>query len=178
VTSTPARLVDAAIEVLLREGARHLTLAAVARYAGVSKGGLLYHFPTKQALVAGMVERLVSQFDAALAAAGDSPGAATRAYLAATVRPVADDLTTADRASAALFAAALVDPDALVPLRDKWRVWQRRLEADGIDPALATAVRLAVDGWWLARLVDLAPPDAALHERVYGVLTDLIGRSA
>jgi AcrR family transcriptional regulator len=174
MVSTPERLVDAAIEVLLRDGARALTLAAVARSAGVSKGGLLYHFPSKPALVAGMVERLVSQFDAALAEAGDAPGAATRAYLAATVRPVADDLTTADRASAALFAAALVDPDALAPLRDKWQAWQARLEADGIDPARATAVRLAVDGWWLARLVGLAPPGPDLHRRVYAQLVDLV----
>jgi Tetracyclin repressor-like, C-terminal domain len=48
------------------------------------------------------------------------------------------------------------------------------LENDGIDPAVATAVRLAVDGWWLARLVDLAPPAPGLHERVFAVLADLI----
>ncbi|MFD0884645.1 TetR/AcrR family transcriptional regulator, partial [Streptosporangium algeriense] len=67
--SSKDRLLDAAAEVLLTEGAGSLTLEAVARRAGVSKGGLFYHFPTKQALVAGMVERLVGAFDAALAGA-------------------------------------------------------------------------------------------------------------
>ncbi|HEV7961714.1 MAG TPA: TetR/AcrR family transcriptional regulator [Actinoplanes sp.] len=175
MTETRSRLLDAATDVLLRDGARSLTLDAVAKQAQVSKGGLLYHFPTKQALVAGMVDRLVGHFDAALAEAGDEPGAATRTYLTSTVeqRPTAAG-AAADRATAALFAASIVEAAALAPLREIYRAWQRRLENDGIDPAVATAVRLAVDGWWLSRLVDLAPPENGLHERVYVLLTDLI----
>jgi AcrR family transcriptional regulator len=177
MADTRNRLLDAATEVLLRDGAQALTLEAVAGEARVSKGGLFYHFPTKQALVAGMVDRLVLQFDTALAEAGDEPGAATRVYLEATIqeRPTAAGVA-ADRTTAALFAAALVEPEALTPLRETYRAWQRRLEHDGIDPALATTVRLAVDGWWLARLVNLAPPAPDLHERVYALLNDLIGR--
>jgi AcrR family transcriptional regulator len=175
MTDTRTRLLDAATQVLLRDGAQALTLESVAKEAKVSKGGLLYHFANKQALVAGMVAQLVRQFDAAIRDAGDEPGAATRAYLAATVAatPTAAG-AAADRTAAALFAAALVDPDALIPLREVYQRWQRRLEHDGIDPARATAVRLAVDGWWLARLVDLAPPPPGLHEQVYALLVDLI----
>ena len=181
MADTRNRLLDAATEVLLRDGAQALTLEAVARQAQVSKGGLLYHFPSKQALVAGMVQRLVGQFDDALARAGDEPGAATRVYLAATVSPHhtaagAQAGAQADRASAALLAAALVEPDALGPLRDVYRAWQKRLDQDGIDPAVATAVRLAVDGWWLARLLDLEPPGKGRHEDVFRVLSTLIGR--
>nr|WP_277349799.1 TetR/AcrR family transcriptional regulator [Planosporangium thailandense] len=169
---------DAATDVLLRDGAQALTLDAVARQAQVSKGGLLYHFPSKQALVAGMVDRLVGHFDAALTAAGETPGAATRVYLQASVEPRNTATgAAADRATAALFAASIVDPDALRPLREVYQAWQRRLENDGIDPAVATAVRLAVDGWWLSRLVDLAPPAPGLHERVYVLLTNLIDGS-
>jgi AcrR family transcriptional regulator len=177
VTETRARLLDAAAEVLLRDGAQSLTLEAVAKQARVSKGGLLYHFPSKQALIAGMVDRLVGHFDAALAEAGDEPGAATRVYLAATMeqRPTAAG-AAADRTTAALFAASIVEPDALAPLREVYRAWQQRLETDGIDPAVATAVRLAVDGWWVSRLIDLAPPENALHERVYALLMNLIDR--
>lgn len=172
MTDTRDRLLDAATDVLLRDGAQALTLDAVAKQAKVSKGGLLYHFPSKQALIAGMVDRLVGHFDAALTAAGAEPGAATRVYLAASVGP--RHTAAADRATAALFAASIVDPDALRPLREIYQAWQRRLENDGIDPAVATAVRLAVDGWWLSRLVDLAPPDPGLHERVYALLTRLV----
>jgi Transcriptional regulator len=37
-----------------------MTLEAVAARANVSKGGLLYHFPSKDALVLGMVSRIAS----------------------------------------------------------------------------------------------------------------------
>ena len=50
-------LVDAFCDLVLDEGDRAATLAAVAAQAGVSKGGLLYHFPSKQALVEGLCER-------------------------------------------------------------------------------------------------------------------------
>lgn len=164
---------------MLTGGAQALTLDAVAAAAGVSKGGLLYHFPGKQALVAGMVERLVGRFDDALRDAGDSPGAATRAYLEATIAPEASRAgAAADAVTAALFAAALVDPLALAPLREVYGRWQARLADDGIDPAAATAVRLAVDGWWLARLVGLAPPAAGLHEQVRDLLLSLTERDA
>lgn len=177
MADTRTRLIDAATEVLLRDGAQALTLDAVAKQAQVSKGGLLYHFPSKQALVGGMVQRLVGQFDDALARAGDEPGAATRVYLTATVSPHHTAAgARADRASAALLAAALVEPDALGPLRDIYRAWQKRLDQDGIDPAVATAVRLAVDGWWLARLLDLEPPGKGRHEDVFRVLSKLIGK--
>ena len=41
----------------LTSGAVHLTLDAVAERAGVSKGGLLYHFPSKESLLQAMVDR-------------------------------------------------------------------------------------------------------------------------
>jgi AcrR family transcriptional regulator len=179
VADTRERLLDAASQVLLGSGADQLTLAAVAAEAGVSKGGLFYHFPTKQALVAGLVERLCGRFDTAVATAGDAPGAATRAYLDNTVPPAPPGRdggagAAEDRVTAAVLAGLVVDPEALIPLRAAYARWQQRLVTDGIDPAVAVAVRLAVDGWWLARLLDLAAPDDALHEPVRRVLTDLI----
>lgn len=174
MTETKDRLLDAATEVLLQHGAQNLTLAAVAEQAGVSKGGLLYHFPSKQALAAGMVARFVEQCDTALMGAGDEPGAAARGYLRATIAERADVAGAGgDRVTAALFAGALVDPETLQPLRERYTAWQQRLENDGIDPAKSTIVRLAVDGWWLAQVAGLAPPAAELHERVFAELIAL-----
>ena len=57
-------LLDAAEALLSEQGGRGLTLSAVAERAGVSKGGLLYHFPSKEALVQGLVGRVIEEFDA------------------------------------------------------------------------------------------------------------------
>ena len=72
-TSGPARaaatqLLDAAIDVIRRDGARALTLDAVAAEAGVSKGGLLYHFASKRALIDGLLERWLDDFEAGFGA--------------------------------------------------------------------------------------------------------------
>jgi len=51
------RVIDAAEQVVIEAGAGHLTFEAVASKAGVSRGGLLYHFPDKKALLRGMLDR-------------------------------------------------------------------------------------------------------------------------
>ena len=68
--NTRERILFGAEEVVLRDGVAHLTLEAAASEAGISKGGVLYHFPTRAALVAAMVQRLSSVFDADLERAG------------------------------------------------------------------------------------------------------------
>src|SRR3954471_16318681 len=79
-------LLDAAEALLAEQGAQGLTLAAVADRAGVSKGGLLYHFASKEALISGMIERLVEDFDALVEA--QRQDSYTKAYLEATIAAI------------------------------------------------------------------------------------------
>lgn len=148
-----------ASKIVLREGAASLTLDALAVEAGVSKGGVLYHFPSKERLLASMVEALVAGFERGLGTS-DEPGAFSRAYLQATAR--ADDHSL----SAGLLASIAQHPETLAPLRERYRAWNERLRDDGIDEADAMLVRLAADGLWLADLLDLAPPKKRLRARV------------
>lgn len=52
------RVLDAFEEILINEGERFATLDATAKRAEVSKGGLLYHFSTKEDLAGAMIARL------------------------------------------------------------------------------------------------------------------------
>lgn len=166
-TSVRDRLLNAAERVVGRDGVSNMTLEAVAREAGVSKGGLLYHFRSKAALVSAIVERLGTrcQADQALALAedSDSPGAFTRAYLAARSEPPRPE---EEPVLTALLAAAGTDPQYLEPIRQRCNEWQARLEADGIDPVTATVVRLAIDGLCLCRLMGLPVPVGEMRQRV------------
>jgi AcrR family transcriptional regulator len=158
---TRRRIVDAAEEVVLRHGVARLTLDAAAAQAGLSKGGVLYHFASRDALVAGMVERVIDQFDRDLEAATEdagTPGSFTRAYLRATLAPGGPERSREDRLGAALIAAMAAEPELLAPLRRAFDGWQSRIQDDGIDPARATALRLAADGLWLSELFGLAAP--------------------
>lgn len=66
-------VLDAFEELLIAEGERAATIEATARIAGVSKGGLLYHFGSKDALEAGLVERLDELVTADIDAMSSSP---------------------------------------------------------------------------------------------------------
>jgi AcrR family transcriptional regulator len=72
------RLLEAAREVVARDGLEGLTLRAIARHAGVSHGAPLRHFPSLAALLAACsargFEQLVAAVDAAVEAR-DQPAA-------------------------------------------------------------------------------------------------------
>lgn len=176
--SVPDRLLNAAEQVVTRDGVSNLTLEAVAREAGVSKGGLLYHFPTKSALVTAIVERLATRCEAGQALSveqdAQTPGAFTRAYLQARKEPLDPQEVPFH---CALLAAAGTDSQYLDPFRKRIAQWQDRLQADGIDPEIATIVRLAIDGLAFATMLGLSPPNPELRQKVIDRLIELISQN-
>jgi AcrR family transcriptional regulator len=171
--ATRKLILMAANRVVRRDGVAHLTIDAVAREAGLSKGGVLYHFPSKEALIGGMVGSLLEGFTRDLSRATaqeeDGPGRWMRAYIRAscTSDPEEAEITTS------LLAAIGTNPQLLEPFQRQYRQWQERAEQDGLPPALATLLRLAADGLWLADLFGLAPPEGALREQVIQALLQL-----
>ncbi len=176
MTETRMLLLNAAAQIVRRAGSLNLTLDAVAREAGVSKGGLLYHFPNKEALVAGLIGHELDGGDRLLGELYGrdtvTPGRWARAYSALTLNgdPSQDDSTSG--VGAGLFAAVALNPELLEPVRERYAQWQAAAEADGLEPGLGTLLRLAMDGLWLADLLNLAPPDAQRRQ----TLAALVGR--
>ena len=173
---TRRRLLAAAERLVLRDGGASLTIEAVAREAGVSKGGLLYHFPSKRALLSGMVEHMaIDRFEKDLESRRggrpEVPGGWVRAYVEATFEPDDEERNLAMRSG--LLAAAANDPSLLAPLRERYGAFQEQAENDGIEPAVATVARLAADGLWFLELLDLPAVSGELRERVVGVLRDM-----
>ncbi|MBN6053460.1 TetR family transcriptional regulator [Nonomuraea sp. RK-328] len=145
-------LLDAAEDLLCDQGSAAITLSAVAERAGVSKGGLLYHFNTKEALIKGMVERLIDEFDQLLAA---QPGDTyTERYLMATLAAVRSGRlrrwAVVTGASGNLFL--------LAPLREAMARWHREGLGEEPDPLGSQVVRLACEGLW-----DVASHDPELN---------------
>lgn len=156
-----------------------MRLDAVAVEAGVSKGGLLHHFPSKRALIQGVVERLADRFEAVLPGPDAPAGAFALAWLDASIpaESPAGDTSGADQVPVALLAAA-GGPAVLDVLCARYDGWQKRLVDNGLDPAVATLVRMAVDGWWTSRLLDLSPPHDDLHLRLRALLVELTQRGS
>lgn len=168
-------LLDAAECVLFEHGTQALTLAAVADRAGVSKGGLLYHFPAKEALIKAMVARVIEEFDAQVAAFDDgSPGSYSRAFVEATFSVLAGAESAKTRRRWSGITAAAADPELIAPLREAMARWHHIDPGDEADPVAAMVVRLAAEGLW--EVVSHAPDTfdaeryAALRERLLSLL--------
>ncbi|MBX7222099.1 MAG: TetR/AcrR family transcriptional regulator [Blastocatellia bacterium] len=180
--STREQILAAAERIVMRDGVGSLTIEAVAREAGFSKGGVLYHFDSKDKLVAAMIERLISLFEGDLEHHRNEdkrrPGSWTRAYVQATFAPGAsleDPARAANctEVSAAMVAAITNNPKLLDPLKERFEAWQQAVEQDGIDPTLATIVRLAADGLWFSELFGFFPPNQELRDRIQATLVKM-----
>lgn len=144
-------ILQSAEQLVVNEGVKHLTIERVAKAAGVSRGGVLYHFPSKEALIEGMMSRLVEQFQQALdQEVTNDPepyGRFTRAYIRLTLRR--------DQAMAAVIGALLAglayDLKLLTPLREQLLVWQQQSEAE-LDIATAAIIRLTAHALWTNEL--------------------------
>lgn len=177
---TYQRILIAAESVVLAQGVAALTFDKVAKAAEVSRGGVLYHFKSKEALVEAMVERFVSGFETAiddLVAKDREPvGRFSRAYIRASFEPVAPgDL---DRLGSCIIAALNNEPDQLEPLRAQHRRWQKKIEDDGLDPVTATIIRHAVDGLWLGEAFTTNKLAAGMRAKVIARLLEMCAAPA
>ncbi|HCQ66828.1 MAG TPA: TetR/AcrR family transcriptional regulator [Rhodobacteraceae bacterium] len=71
----PDELLDAALTLFVAQGYAHTSVAQIATAAGVSKGAVYLYFPSKQAILEGLVKRAVTPVaDRALAVANIAQG--------------------------------------------------------------------------------------------------------
>ncbi|QRM56463.1 TetR/AcrR family transcriptional regulator [Sinorhizobium sp. BG8] len=148
------QLLKVAARLMIEKGLPSVTLDAVSQSAGVSKGGLLHHFPNKVSLLDGLFESLVDNLDEAIEARmlidPQPRGRFTRAYLAVCFVPGG---MPEGEAWKSLTIALMGEPY----LRERWRQWVagRAAEHVGTDSSVnAELVRFAADGLWLAEAVE------------------------
>ncbi len=150
------RILEAADEVARERGVANLTLDLVAEQAKVSKGGLLYHFTTKEALLRGMIDRALDRYRSLLKTEVDRQGSDYRSYLKASIL-ARQDCDEGSECSRAFFAAAANFPD--MPERAHVDVEEHveRLRAEPDRFANAAILSLAIDGLHFLELLNLAP---------------------
>lgn len=160
--STRDRLLDAFETILVGSGSRAATLEAVAAEAEVSKGGLLYHFGSKDELVDGMLTRLREQGAADVEKMRTAKKGPVEFYLSTSV----DSGSDFDRALIAAGRIAQENDDrareALGDLREGWFAVLR--EHLG-DEALARTIQLIGDGLYFDDTTGLRDRRALSHVR-------------
>ena len=141
-------ILDAAENVVLREGAARLTLDAVAIEAGISKASVIYDFKTKQALIKAVIERRVEEEEARIEAANAATRPGPDRQMKARIRAARD--SRADRAQASvaihLCAALAQDDDLLCAVQRSHLKQIEAVIADSDDPRRARLAFFALEG--------------------------------
>jgi AcrR family transcriptional regulator len=144
---TRTALLSAAAEAMAEQGTK-VSLAHVAQRAGVSKGGLLHHFPSREALIVALVEDANRRFRetvlAHLELSENEPGKLLRAYVRALCLP--SEALSQYFTSAPTWAGVSQVPDAARALQADAAWWAEQLGADGLHPERVLVVRRAAEG--------------------------------
>lgn len=151
-SETKGRILAAAARVAVTQGVQNLTIDAVASEAGVSKGGLFYHFANKETLLLEMVAAFVEITEERIRHYQErdtAPGGWVRGFIQACLTKEDEALGSVERLSIAYIIAAANDTNLLKPMVDRQADWRQSLNHSGIDPALAHIIRLAADGLWI-----------------------------
>ncbi len=176
LTDTRQRILAAAERVSFEAGPARISLEAVAAEAGISKGGLLYHFRSKQellrALVEDHVEHLRRRMDALAPGAREAGDGmqALRAYVIATREMLAE----IHPAASGVFAAIAEEPTFIAPIRTFCEE-MRQLISTTPDPARAMIVFLACEGLIHEKLTDVGCSTPA--DLVFDALLEMIGNA-
>jgi AcrR family transcriptional regulator len=161
---TREKLVRAAAKLVVSKGINRVTLEQVALEAGVSKGGLLHHFPTKQALLSGLMEQVGQIFKDRLdkfmaTETSDQPGRLSRAYIRASFGYETDELQLTN----AIASVVSEYPDLLEELQKEFAQLDQAMQNDGLPEARGIVIRLACDGLWFSEMIGMSNMQAPLR---------------
>lgn len=162
-------LLDEAARITLEQGLSKVTFQAVADAVGVTKGGVMHHFATKDALILEVFYDAMAKFEAevnaAMAKDPVSYGSFTRAYIDATIS-LGEKGQAEFNSQATLYVLMLGDR----MLRERWAEWsneQLKKYAATDNSETLCMVRLVADGIWLSDFSGIDISDkASIRERL------------
>lgn len=168
--SSRDRILAAAAEVTRETGAASLSLDAVAHRAGISKGGLLYNFPTKAKLMQALVEHYLKDCEATLYGERTNEKTPAPNLLAAYIEMAVQECGQNQPSAAGVLAAMAEDPDFLNPIRDFKRRLLDRLKAESPDTARLIVAFLVLEGLRSLKLFDMDILDDDERDQVFAYL--------
>lgn len=164
---------EAAIAIIARDGPGRLTLDAIARESGLSKGGVMHQFRTKEAVLKALLERQMAHFEefstrhmAKVTASSASPNLATQL---ATIREAA---SSPNSAALALVAAMVENPRLMALPREREMERMAAIREEAADPDLAMIRWAGAMGLLLSSLFGMSPLSKDEHQRLFARLLD------
>ena len=153
--SSRDKIVAAAVELAKEVGPGHVSLDAVAYRAGVSKGGLLYNFPSKTKLLEAIVAYHLDKFESALLEKTRTSRGKKDSVIAACVDLYETDCKEGLPPASGFLAALVENPDLMLPVRKVSRRLIDRIRSNASDQSAALVVFMALEGLRCLPLLDI-----------------------
>lgn len=176
-TITREGLLEIGEGIVRSEGAAGLTIDALAKAAGISKGGVQYSFASKDDLVRALIERWTSQFDTMM---GDMDGVAPVDLVRNYLKVMRSSQATMNAKMAGLMIAYIQNPQNITETRQWYRAMFERLGDGSREAQAARVALLAAEGLFLLRIagIDEDGEWSAFLDDVESVLERLLAADA
>ncbi|CAM5181057.1 Transcriptional regulator, TetR family OS=Castellaniella defragrans (strain DSM / CCUG 39792/ 65Phen) OX=1437824 GN=BN940_09336 PE=4 SV=1 [Castellaniella denitrificans] len=168
-------LLDLAEDIVRTKGAASLTIEALARAAGITKGGVQYSFASKAALIEAIGARWLIRYEELLEHHGGSattPVERVKAHVAATF----EDENSADGKAASVMTMLMQTPEFLQGTREWYRDKLENVDTTTSEGRMARLAFLAAEGAFYLRFLKLMEIDdtqwAAIYQDINGQLLD------
>jgi AcrR family transcriptional regulator len=166
------KVLDAAERIVKSRGAAALTFDEICVESGVTRGGITYHFKTKDLLLKALVERDLAQWRQRECSLKPEGGCNESAELIGYIRSSTDKSEDERRYIAGMVSAALLEPDLMKPVRDFHA--ERFDRVTWTDADLRRMVlRLAADGLFWLELFRCYELPAEVRTRLIGLMESL-----
>ncbi|WP_018266007.1 TetR/AcrR family transcriptional regulator [Methylosinus sp. LW4] len=170
---TRKAVIQAALAIIAREGPGRLTLDAIARESGVSKGGLMHQFRTKEAVLKALLEHQIDYFaDFSRAYMAEHGAGQASPHLAAQIATLRQTLVEPQPVAFAIFGALGQDPSLLSIARESDAESLEAIKAEAKDQDLALLRWAAARGLAMSALLGLCPLGEEERDRLFDRLLD------
>lgn len=145
MNDTRNQILDAVENYLDKNPGLGFSLDKIAKLAKVSKGGLLYHFQSKQELFEALIERYIANFNNAIQLLMKTEKIPySKAYISISLEP------KAIKSIRAVIAVAAVDEGLLKVFKKAYIDWEKHLHQDLKNLEQAQTLQLLIDGYLLS----------------------------
>ncbi|TFD92107.1 TetR/AcrR family transcriptional regulator [Cryobacterium lactosi] len=174
-SSSRTDILAAALRVVDAAGGVDITYESVAREVGLSKAGLMYHFPSKDDLMYAVIEHVIDRWKVELR--GTLGRSFEESTLAERVRAFVEFAANggATRGEFVVFTEAVRRPTLSGPWLEYLREWFEF--GSETDTASLLLVWLATNGLWIAEATNIVAVSPAQRQALISRSLTLIGSS-
>jgi AcrR family transcriptional regulator len=147
-------ILKSAMDLIQNDGIESFTLEKVSKRAKISKGGLLYHFPTKESILKEIFANMLTRFEEKMSISlqVDHSNEWSLNYMKSTF----EDLLETQYQASGLILAFATQPALMELLRDKYKEWDKQMNKISSNSDILKILRYAADGIWFCEILGLS----------------------